>query len=74
LIEAILKNSRFVNVTRKLEVVKEHPADDKFIECAQSAGAEIVVSGDKHLLRLGSYKKTRIILVREFLQGLNSQN
>lgn len=68
LIEAILKISKFVNVTKKIEVVKEHPSDDKFIECAHTAHAQYLVSGDKHLLKLASYKKTRIISVTEFLQ------
>ncbi len=38
LIETVLKIAKFVKVTKKLNVVKEHPADDKFIECAQAAG------------------------------------
>ena len=33
LIEAVLKIARFVKVTKKLYVVEEHSADDKFIEC-----------------------------------------
>jgi putative PIN family toxin of toxin-antitoxin system len=68
LIETVLKISRLVNVNKNLAVVKEHPADDKFIECAQASGAEYIVSGDKHLLKVGCYKKTQIVSVNEFLQ------
>lgn len=67
LIEAVLKVVKFVKVTEKVNVVVEHPADDKFIECALAAGADYIVSGDKHLLKIGGYKKTRVLSVSEFL-------
>jgi putative PIN family toxin of toxin-antitoxin system len=72
LIEAVLKVANFVEVTKKVKVVVEHPADDKFIECALAARADYIVSGDKHLLKVGSYEKTRIVSVNEFLQIIDS--
>ena len=68
LIEAVLKIAKFVKVTKKLHVVEEHSADDKFIECAQSAKADYIISGDKHLLKVACYKQTRIVSVGEFIQ------
>jgi len=53
---------------KKLCVVEEHSADNKFIECAQSANADYIISGDKHLLKVACYKKTQIVSVREFIQ------
>lgn len=73
LIEAVLKVVSFVKVTRKVKVVVEHPADDKFIECALAVGADYIVSGDKHLLKIASYKKTRILSVSEFLGILEAK-
>jgi len=72
LIEAVLKVVKFVEVTKKVKVVLEHPADDKFIDCALAARADYIVSGDKHLLKVGSYKKTRIVSVAEVLQILDA--
>lgn len=72
LIEAVLKIVRFVKVTRRVEVVLEHPADDKFIECALEAKADYIVSGDRHLLKVGAYKKIQIVSVNEFLRVLES--
>lgn len=72
LIAAVLKVVKFVEVDKKVDVVAEHPADDKFVECALTAGAEYVVSGDKHLLNLGNYRKIRVVSVREFLQVIQS--
>lgn len=72
LIEAVLRVVKFVEVTKKVNVVIEHPADDKFIECALAARADYIVSGDKHLLKIESYKSTRIVTVNEFLQIIES--
>jgi putative PIN family toxin of toxin-antitoxin system len=72
LIEAVLKVVKFVEVTKTVKVVLEHPADDKFIDCALAARADYIVSGDKHLLKVGSYKKTRIVSVAEVLQILDA--
>ncbi len=72
LVAAMLKVVKFVEVAVKVDVVAEHPADDKFVECALAAGAEYIVSGDKHLLRLGSHGKIRIVSVSEFLQIVQS--
>jgi putative PIN family toxin of toxin-antitoxin system len=67
LIEAVLKTVKFAKADKKVNVVLEHPADDKFIECALAAGASYIVSGDKHLLKVGAYKKIQILSVHEFL-------
>ena len=73
LMEAVLKIGKFVKTTKKLNVVEEHPADDKFIECALAAGAEYIVSGDKHLLKIANYKKIQILTVNEFLLILKAK-
>jgi len=67
LIQAVLKIGKFVKATKKVNIVLEHPADNKFIECAEGAGAYYIVSGDKHLLKISKYKKIRILSVNEFL-------
>ncbi len=73
LIEAVLKVARFVEVTDRVKVVLEHPADDKFLECALEAKAGFVVSGDKHLLKVSTYKKIHIVSVNEFLRALRTK-
>ncbi|MCX8150780.1 MAG: putative toxin-antitoxin system toxin component, PIN family [Candidatus Bathyarchaeota archaeon] len=73
LVEAVLKIVRFAEVSKRVSVVVEHQADDKFIECALAAGAEYIVSGDRHLLKIGGYKKTRILSVSEFLGILEAK-
>lgn len=51
-------------------IVKDDPTDDKYVVCAIEGDADFIISGDKHLLNLGSYKNIRILTVREFLEIL----
>lgn len=44
--------------------------DDKFIDAALASGAAIIVSGDKHLLTLGSVEGIEIVTARGFLDRL----
>ena len=51
----------------QLSIIKEDPDDDRILECAVSAGAEYIVTGDKDLLRLKQYDSIRIVNVADFL-------
>lgn len=51
------------------KVIIADPQDDKFINCALTANADIV-SGDRHLLELRKHKTVRILSPREFLERL----
>ncbi len=64
----ILSCSHRVTPTDSLAVIKEDPDYDRILECAVASGAEIIVSGDKDLLRLGEYSGIRIMKVADFLQ------
>ncbi len=50
--------------------VSEDADDDKFIETAIVGGAAIIVSGDHHLLGLGSVQGIEILTARQFLDRL----
>jgi uncharacterized protein len=56
-----------VTPSQLLDVVKDDPADNKVLECAVESGTFVIVSGDKHLLRLKSYRGIEIMTVGEFL-------
>jgi putative PIN family toxin of toxin-antitoxin system len=59
--------ARIVTPAVLLEVIKEDPSDNRILECAVSAGSGYIVTGDKHLLRLGVYSGIRILKVSDFL-------
>ena len=51
-----------------LKVVKRDPDDDRVLECALHSGAGVIVSGDEHLLTLGSYRDMRILSAATFAE------
>ncbi len=48
----------------KLDAVKERESDNRILECAVSGNANLIVSGDKHLLKLKKYKNIPIVRPR----------
>jgi putative PIN family toxin of toxin-antitoxin system len=48
------------------ERVSEDPDDDKFLACALSGKCKVVISGDKHLLRVSGFKGIAVIRPRQF--------
>jgi putative PIN family toxin of toxin-antitoxin system len=47
--------------TEKPAVIVEDPDDDEVIACALAARAEVIVSGDRHLRSLRSFRGIRIV-------------
>ena len=48
-------------------IITADPDDDKFIICALADECDLIISGDKHLLDLGSYRNIEIITPAAFL-------
>ncbi|NTU44219.1 MAG: putative toxin-antitoxin system toxin component, PIN family [Chlorobiaceae bacterium] len=46
------------------------PDDNRILEAAEAASAQIIVSGDKHLLELVSWKDIHILSPGDFLRAL----
>jgi putative PIN family toxin of toxin-antitoxin system len=51
-----------------LNVVSDDPDDNRVLECAVAGEADSIVSGDKHLLRLGAHAGIAISTARQFLE------
>lgn len=54
------------------KLVKEDPSDNKFVNCALAAKADII-SGDRHLLAVKKFKECRILSAKEFLKEFEDQ-
>jgi len=52
-----------------LRVIDEDPDDDRVLECAAEGRADIIVSGDRHLLKLAEYHGIPIVTVRQFMDS-----
>lgn len=50
-----------------VDIIKDDPADNKFLSCAVGGKAGYVVSGDKHLLKIKKYSNVVVIKVSDFL-------
>src|SRR5262249_47667361 len=50
----------------ELHAVADDPDDDRVLACALVAGAETILSGDKHLLSLGEFRGISIQRVSDF--------
>lgn len=61
------ENICFVPVRERLEIIKNDPPDDKFLECAASANADFIISGDHHLLELGKFRGIKILTPAAFI-------
>ena len=69
--EELLPFAETIRVRRRLAVVRRDPEDDKFLECAVAGRAEYLVTGDRNLRELGSYRGITILTVGEFLERMN---
>lgn len=59
--------ARMVQPDQLLNVVQDDPDDNRVLECAWTGRADYIVSGDRHLLKIGSYEGIPIVTVRQFL-------
>jgi putative PIN family toxin of toxin-antitoxin system len=57
-----------VKPVEQLAVLFDDP-DNRILECAREAGAEMIVTGDRHLLALGRYERIDIVSLAAFLDG-----
>lgn len=60
-----------VRVRRRLAVVRRDPEDNKFLECAAASRAKYLVTGDRDLRDLESYRGITVLTVGEFLERMN---
>ena len=55
-------------ITRTVHQMRDEP-DNRILECAVAGKADVVVTGDQAMLRLGSYRRIRILSLKDFLAG-----
>jgi hypothetical protein len=52
--------------------IPDDPEDEHMLACALDGQADLIVSGDRHLLDLGNFGGIRIVSAREFLARLQA--
>ncbi|MBS3919127.1 MAG: putative toxin-antitoxin system toxin component, PIN family [Deltaproteobacteria bacterium] len=61
--------AEWVEPSESIKALRDEP-DNRILECAVSGNADIIVTGDKEILRLGEYEKIKIISLKEYLEKL----
>jgi uncharacterized protein len=59
-------NGLMVSAPPLSEMVCGDRDDDKFIACALAAECDIIVSGDKHLLKVFGYRQIKVLTPHQF--------
>lgn len=62
----ILMHVALVDATISSGTIETDPDDDIFLACAMVTGASYLVSGDHHILDLGTWHGIQIVTVNEF--------
>lgn len=68
IVDIIRRFSRVVYPVTIPAVIPEDPSDDHILATAVEGNASLVVSGDRHLLRLQSHHGIKIVSLTEFLK------
>jgi putative PIN family toxin of toxin-antitoxin system len=58
-----------VKPRRKLSVLADEP-DNRILECAVTGGADAIVTGDKALLELKTFRKVKLLSLRTYLEEI----
>ena len=69
--EELLPFVETLRVRRRLAAVRRDPDDDTFLECAVAGRAQYLVTGDRDLRELGTFRGTTILTAGEFLERMN---
>jgi putative PIN family toxin of toxin-antitoxin system len=67
-VHKVIQNSNVVVPTKKVDVIKDDPDDNRILECAKEGKIDYIVTQDKHLLRLREFEEIPIITPEEFLK------
>ena len=70
LVEELHDLCQIVTPTGRARAVLADPDDDMVLECAAAAGADLIVSGDSHLLELGQWRNIPILSPAEFVKQI----
>ena len=63
-----------VDPRTRLQVIADDPKDNMVLECAVAAKADVIVSGDAHLLDLKQWESIRIVSPVEFFKEIGGQH
>ena len=73
IILALIQAAEVVELVSKLNLVEADPKDNMVAETAYDGRAAFIVSGDSHLLVLKSFRKIKVVDVKDMLSCLEEK-
>jgi len=73
IILALIQAAEVVELVSKLNLVEADPKDNMVVETAYDGRADFIVSGDSHLLALKSFRKIKVVDVKDMLSCLEEK-
>jgi len=64
----ITRHAEVIKPSLRLEVLEDRP-DNRILECAVAAAADLVVTGDRHLLRVRTFRGIPIVRLGDLLHS-----
>ena len=66
-IDLIVRNSIIVEPKERINIVKDDPKDNIFIETAVAGNVDYIISQDNHLLKLKEFRGIKIITPEDLI-------
>ena len=68
IVSGFLDLAQLTKPIKKINIIKDDLFDNIILSCAMTIKAKYLITGDKHLLSLKEFQKTKIIKPAEFLE------
>jgi predicted nucleic acid-binding protein len=69
----LILHAEFFSTPVLPQPISEDPDDDKFFACALASGCNLIMSGDKHLLKVCGYQGVLVFTPRQFVDKYRDQ-
>ncbi len=69
-VKILFKKANKVTPDKKINLIRDDPDDNKYLECAHKVNAQFIISNDRHLLEVRKYNQTNIVKPSIFLKKL----
>lgn len=72
LLASLKKEALWIKPNVTIETIVDDPEDNKFLECAQQAQAEYLITGNTKHFPIKEFRGTKIVSPREFIEAVTN--
>ncbi len=67
-LDQILEVGNLVETKVKVDMIKDDPSDNKFLECAVTVDADYIISRDSHILKIKEFEGIKLISPEDYMK------